>query len=78
MAGQKYPTLSYALATYVELLTTIQDFRRSTRASGELASALDACEAKLNKYFIISSNQSIYYYIALGELRASCQSQIKH
>jgi hypothetical protein len=68
VAGEKYPTLSFSLVSYVKLLDDIKDFRRTTKASGELALALDACEAKLKKYFVLSSSESIYYYIALGEL----------
>lgn len=67
MAGEKYPTLSYSLATYVELLDSVQDFRHQHQVSEELAAALNACEAKLKKYFVISSRQSIYYYMALSE-----------
>ena len=66
MAGEKYPTLSYSLVTYVELLDNINDFRHSFQPTGQLAAALNACEAKLKKYFTISSRQSIFYYIALS------------
>lgn len=67
MAGEKYPTLSFALATYVELLTGVARFKRLNRPTGEFAAALNACELKLAKYFTTSSNQSIYYYIATGK-----------
>lgn len=67
MAGEKYTTLSFSLVTYVKLLDEVKAFRLKTRPSGELATALDACEGKLKKYFITSSLESIYYYMALGE-----------
>ena len=66
MAGEKYPTLSYTLVTYVELLDNINNFRRTFQPTDQVLTALNACEAKLKKYFIISSHQSIFYYIALG------------
>lgn len=66
MAGEKYPTLSFSLVSYIKLLDHIQAFRTRVRPTGDLELAIDACEAKLRKYFIYSSSESIYYYIALG------------
>jgi len=67
MAGEKYPILSFALATYVELLTGVAHFKRLNQPTGEFAAALNACELKLAKYFTTSLNQSIYYYMATGK-----------
>lgn len=67
MAGEKYPTLSFSLVTYVKLIDEVKAFRLKTKASGELATAINACEAKLKKYFVASSIESIYYYMALSK-----------
>lgn len=71
MAGEKYPTLSFSLVSYIKLLDHISAFRARVHPTGDLELAIDACEAKLRKYFVYSSSESIYYYIALGMLYAS-------
>jgi len=68
MAGEKYPTISFSLVSYVKLLDDVKVFRATTKPTGDLAAALNACEAKLVRYFTFSSVESIYYYIAVGEL----------
>lgn len=64
IASEKHTTLSDSLATYIRLLKTISTFRSKNNLSSELKHGLDACEKKLRKYLVLSSNQSVYYYMA--------------
>jgi hypothetical protein len=68
MSAEKFPTLSSSLASYVKLMKHVAQFKSSpeARKSGSFLSALTACEQKLKKFFNISSQQSVYYYIATG------------
>jgi len=69
MSAEKFPTLSSSLASYVKLMKHVVQFKSSpeARKSGSFLSALAACEQKLKKFFNISSQQSVYYYIATGK-----------
>lgn len=66
MAGQEYPTLSFALITYVTLLRHIDNISKSPSAIGSagLRVGVEACKAKLLKFFDKSTFESELYYIA--------------
>lgn len=68
MAGQEYPTLSYALITYVTLLHHVDKISKSPSAvsSTGLQAGVAACKAKLLKFFDKSTFESELYYIATG------------
>lgn len=68
MAGQEYPTLSFALITYVTLLRHIDNISKSPSAIGSagLRVGVEACKAKLLKFFDKSTFESELYYIATG------------
>ncbi len=70
MSAEKFPTLSSSLASYVKLMKHVTQFKSSPEAheSGSFLRALSTCEQKLKKFFTISSDQLVYYYIATGEV----------
>lgn len=63
MAGQEYPTLSYALITYVTLLRHLDNIGKSpsTVSSAGLQAGVAACKAKSLKFFDKSTFESQLY-----------------
>lgn len=66
MSGEDYPTLSLSLVTYVSLLRHISNIAKSpvVRANSTLKTGVQACKAKLEKWFDQSTYDSVAYYIA--------------
>jgi hypothetical protein len=64
------------LLWYAKLLREVGEFRKSVEstASSSLLAALDACRAKIEKFFNLSSEESIYYYSATGKRSFICRS----
>lgn len=66
MSAEKYPTLSSSLNVYVLLLKHVDKIALDPLAisNPSLRAGVQACKAKLLKFFDLSTYQSGYYYYA--------------
>ena len=68
VSGEKYPTLSYSLFTYLSLLHWLQEFEDTESLPNVITLGIEAAQKKLLKFFDKATVESELYYTATSEV----------